>query len=1138
MFPGKYSLFAVGIVSFSLITGSMIGTDDASDVSPGESSIEGERDTSALLSEADSIRLFDAEIAPMLARHCLECHDSVTKEGRLDLSRKELALADDIIIPGNAADSLLWDYVVHDEMPPPEDRPPLSDTEKAVLKQWIDSGAIWSADVIDPLALTRDRRAVELWLQRLTVPEYIETVRSALGVDIERDALRILPPDLRADGFSNTAYNLNIDLRNVEAYSELAQIIVGRMDVMAFVREHTGIENPTDEDLQEVIEGIGKWLFRGPLEGYEVGVFRRVAAAVEELDGDFPEAVSYIIEAMLQSPRFVYRVETQVGDGNLQRAGDYELASRLSYIMWGGPPDRELMRAADAGELSDPSGVEAQVNRMLEDPRTIDRSLQFIHEWLNLDQLDNLRPNQERFPTWSSEIAADMREETLAFFRDVVWEQERPLADLMNAQVTYATPRLAEHYGLDPDYAAAIPRDRALPSVPDRVLDGLQLLYTFEEGIGETVRDVSGTGDPFNLTIGASTPITGVTHGTWSDEGLIIDSSTIISSGRPAVGVTETLRTSGAFTLEAWVTPANTSQDGPARIITLSSDTTNRNFTLGQNGDHFEARVRTTGTSNNGLPGLSSASGTAVTEPTHVIYTHDVEGRARIFVNGSESGSHEPGGDLSNWADSFELALVNELSNDRPWEGILHLVAVYDRPLSLEEIRRNHAAGARKEGPAHLAGRIDLQALYMFDEGEGNKVRDVSNPDDPVDLEISDESAVEWTRDGLNVHAATLISSDGAPSRITEAIRSSGEVTVEAWVTPANTSQDGPARIVSLSSGTTERNFTLGQDGDRIDARFRTTETNENGMPGLSSANSSVTLRPMHVVYTRNAAGRAVLSINGVEQAAENIAGDLSNWDADFRLALGNEFSNDRPWQGVFHLVAIYNRALTQGEIRSKGEGLTRYDLASVPARGGLLTQGSVLTVGGDNASTVTRGLFVLHDILHSAVGSAPPGVDTTPVPPEPGLSVREIAEERLSNPSCTACHSRFEPLSFGLVKFDGVGAYSEIDEHGNELREDGEILFPGNDEPMSYETSAELMDLLAGSERVHMNKTRKVTQFALGRPLVESDTRFLERIHESAQDGGGTYSSLLKAIVMSDLVQMTRTEKPRTETTQTGATR
>ncbi|MFN3650880.1 MAG: DUF1592 domain-containing protein [Armatimonadota bacterium] len=826
---------------------------------------------------------FEDQVAPLLSRHCLACHNSDAKQGGLDLSRKAAALAGGksgkALVPGKPAESLAWKHVESGTMPP-KDRPRLSETEKRALRAWIEGGAVWSAETIDPTAHLRDRAVASNWIRRLTVPEYVETVRSAVGIDIAEDAQRLLPRDLRADGFSNTAYSLAVDLGHVEAYSRLAQIIAARVDAGAFAARYSPSKELSDANMRRVISGMGKWLLRGPLDERELSGFLRVSTAVAEEGGTFPDAVRYVLEAMLQSPRFIYRVERQDGDGKPRAAGPYELASRLSYALWGAPPDQELMRAADAGELSNRAKVAAQVRRMLQDPRTVTRSSRFIQEWLDLDRLGSLRPNAQRFPTWDASLAADMRQETLAYFDEVVWKQKRPLSALLNTQVAFLTPRLAAHYGLP-------------PSFPEAAKEGLQALYTFEEGSGNTIRDRSGAGEPLDLT-------------------------------------------------------------------------------------------------------------------------------------------------------------------------------------------------------------------------------------------IEDPAAVKWQQGQLSIQKSTLIATAAPPKRLIDAVKKSKAITLEAWITPGGASQSGPARILTLSSGPSERNFTLGQEGDRFDVRLRRQGSDANGLPSLGSSPGQAGTRITHVVYTRTASGEATLFVNGEERGTLSQAGELSSWSDNFRLALGNETSKDRPWQGTFHRVAIYSRPLSHGEIQANARAVTRYDLAKVPGRGGLLTQGSLLTVGGDGASMVARGLFVLRDLLHSEVGSAPPGVDTTPVPPKPGLSRRGAAEARLANPACGGCHLRFEPLAFSLEKFDGVGAYHETDEHGNKLREDGSILFPGASKPVPYKTSAEFMDLLAGSDRVRKTLTRKLTQYVLGRPLVQADAPIVEKVHQEAQKGGGTYPSLITAIVMSDLVLMTRTEAAR----------
>jgi hypothetical protein len=549
-----------------------------------------------------------------------------------------------------------------------------------------------------------------------------------------------------------------------------------------------------------------------------------------------------------------------------------------------------------------------------------------------------------------------------------------------------------------------------------------------------------------------------------------------------------------------------------------------RNFTLGQAADRFDVRFRTTETNDSGQPSLPSTPGAAGVSPSHVVYTRDAQGRATVYVNGAESAQQHVGGDLFNWDYSFQLLLANELSGDRPWLGRLHLVAVYDRALSPDEVHRNHAAGARADGPPLLAGNNRLEALYTFDARSGDVVRDGSGHDEPLDLRIGDTSAVTWTDDGLVVRQPVQIATAGPAQRMTNAIRASRAITIDAWITPTDTSLTGPARIVTLSDTTGRRNFTLGQEGDRYDVRLRAASTDDNGIPSLAAPPGTLQTRMTRVVYTRDAAGQARIYVDGNEVAAANVGGDLSNWDGNFRLGLANETTGDRPWRGTYHRVAIYSRALTADELR-QGDGPVQYNLADVPERGGLLTQGSLLSIGGDDASTVTRGLFVLFDFLYGEVGSPPACVDTTPVPPAPGQSRRAVAESRLANPACGGCHAKFEPFAFGLEKFDGIGAFHETDEHGNTLREDGEILIPGRSQPAAYRSTSELMDLLAASDRVKLCLTRKVAQFALGRPLTAADAPVLDTIHAEAQANGGTYEALITAIVLSDLVRTTRTD-------------
>ena len=217
--------------------------------------------------------------------------------------------------------------------------------------------------------------------------------------------------------------------------------------------------------MRTFIERLGRRMLRGPLEEREVDLFRGITTSLVANGGTYEEAVGLVLEAMLQSPRFIYRMENQQAGG---RISDAEQSVRLSFLLWGAPPDEALNAAADKGQLGNASQLRAQVERMLKDPRAVERSMQFASEWLNLGYLANLRPDKQHFPNWNPALAGDMRTETIAFFKEIVWKQNRPLSDLLNAQFTHLTPGLAKHYGLPTIAEGEGPQRYDLTKVPAR----------------------------------------------------------------------------------------------------------------------------------------------------------------------------------------------------------------------------------------------------------------------------------------------------------------------------------------------------------------------------------------------------------------------------------------------------------------------------------------------------------------------------------------------------------------------------------------------------------------------------------------------------------------------------------------------
>lgn len=230
----------------------------------------------------------------------------------------------------------------------------------------------------------------------------------------------------------------------------------------------------------------------------------------------------------------------------------------------------------------------------------------------------------------------------------------------------------------------------------------------------------------------------------------------------------------------------------------------------------------------------------------HLLYTRRKDGETALFVDGERAGGIRTRGDASAWETDYRLALGNELTGDRPWRGVYHRVALFDRALGDEEAATRFAAGLRGAAPS---GAI---ALYVFKSGDGRVVRDRSGLEPPIDLEIRDGDAVEWLEGGgLRIRGSALIASPEPATRISEAVRRSGELTIEAWVEPADLEQTGPARVVTLSRNTGERNFTLGQKGDSWEVRFRTTETSPNGEPATSTSSARGGREARHIARSR-----------------------------------------------------------------------------------------------------------------------------------------------------------------------------------------------------------------------------------------------------------------------------------------------
>jgi hypothetical protein len=166
--------------------------------------------------------------------------------------------------------------------------------------------------------------------------------------------------------------------------------------------------------------------------------------------GSFDTGIQLALRRLLASPTFIFRVEEDpaaLAAGTPYRVNDVELASRLSFFLWSSMPDDTLLDQATAGRLHQPAVLEAQVRRMLADPKAGALVENFAGQWLHVRNLQNIAPNTDEFPDFDNDLRDAFRRETELFFASVV-QEDRDVLDLMTANYTFVNERLAKHYGL------------------------------------------------------------------------------------------------------------------------------------------------------------------------------------------------------------------------------------------------------------------------------------------------------------------------------------------------------------------------------------------------------------------------------------------------------------------------------------------------------------------------------------------------------------------------------------------------------------------------------------------------------------------------------------------------------------------
>jgi hypothetical protein len=201
---------------------------------------------------------------------------------------------------------------------------------------------------------------------------------------------------------------------------------------------------------REIVAHLAGKAYRRPVADADVAPLMKFYQEGAQ-DGGFELGIRTALEAILASPHFIFRLEelpdsAQSGERHL--VSDVDLASRLSFFLWGLPPDEELMGLARAGELSDGAALEAIARRMLADARSEALATRFAAQWLRLQDLEKNHPDALQFPDFHEQLGDAMRRETELFFQSIVRE-DRSVLDLFTANYTFVNETLARHYDID-----------------------------------------------------------------------------------------------------------------------------------------------------------------------------------------------------------------------------------------------------------------------------------------------------------------------------------------------------------------------------------------------------------------------------------------------------------------------------------------------------------------------------------------------------------------------------------------------------------------------------------------------------------------------------------------------------------------
>ena len=422
---------------------------------------------------------FEEEIHPFLRHYCYDCHGKKSREGGLAIEEYSEQWPGKELRSWNEQWEKIARAITTGAMPHPSQKREPSEEERELF-------GLWFEKELESRSTPDSSRASNARLRQMTPFEYDNTVRELTGLNLSLSSLTQPGGPAGDGGFLNQGREMQLSPSKLSRYLLAADRIVAHASIDPDEGIHfhpkpqaarSDASNATSpEELRAAayqhLSTFAARAYRRPLHEAEAAGLTALYDQEIESGKDFEGACRQVLQGIFASPQFAYLAEEHRWERKVinwsdkkrkkseaaASVSDHEVASRLSYFLWSGPPDEELTRLAVEQRLHAPEVLKAQVKRMLSDPKAAALATQFAGYWLKFNKIaDHLDISRQRFPEFSESLQRAMYDEVRYFVEEII-RRDLSILNLLDSNFTFVNRELAAHYGMEDVTSAGFER--------------------------------------------------------------------------------------------------------------------------------------------------------------------------------------------------------------------------------------------------------------------------------------------------------------------------------------------------------------------------------------------------------------------------------------------------------------------------------------------------------------------------------------------------------------------------------------------------------------------------------------------------------------------------------------------------------